>query len=78
MTPRAQDNLNLTWNIVGKSAIAALIAWAAYEFREMRVAVYTGQTEQAVMRNRMSTVEKDVAETKEAVKVIEAKLLKEK
>jgi len=71
MTPRSQDNLNLTWNIVGKSTLAALAAWAAWEFREMRVAVYSGQTATAVLENKVENIDN-------RVNVIEAKLLKEK
>lgn len=68
MTPPARDHI--TWSIIGRATIGALIAWAAYEFREMRSAVYNGQTKSAVLETRVEGLDT-------RVKRIEAKLYKE-
>lgn len=69
MTPPAKDHI--TWSIIGRVTIGALVAWAAWEFREMRTAVYAGQTKTAVLENKVENIDS-------RVKVIEAKLNKEK
>ena len=70
MTPPKPSEHGITWNVVGKATIAAMVAWAAYEFREMRTAVYNGQTKTAVLETRVDNVEG-------RVKRIEARIFKE-
>lgn len=68
MTPPARDHI--TWSIIGRVTIGALVAWAAYEFREMRTAVYKGQTSIAVIENKVENLDN-------RVKYIESRLHKE-
>lgn len=76
MPPPIKDNL--TWSNIGRAAIGALMAWAAWEFREMRVAVYAGQTETAVLKTEVVGIKKTQEEMKEEIRSINARLEKEK
>ena len=50
----------------------------ATALEELKAAVYSGREDTAVLKNRVTTVEGGLAETKDRVKVLESRLLKEK
>jgi len=75
---RAKDKVSLTWDVIGKASISIVIAWAAYEFRELRNVVYLSQTRSAVLENRMVNVESQVVEVKAHIEGIEARLRSDK
>ena len=90
MTPPRLDHPG--WNAVAKVALSIIgallvivVGWAARAAEkqsealdELKEAVYSGQKTDAVLENRVTTVEGSLAETKERVKTIESKLMKEK
>ena len=90
MTPPKFDHPG--WNAVAKvsmSIIGALliitVGWAARAaerqseaLEQLKEAVYAGQKDNAVLDNRVTTVEHGLAETKDRVKVLESRLFKEK
>ena len=49
----------------------------ATALEELKAAVYAGREDTAVLKNRVTTVEGDVAEIKQQVKYIESRLHKE-
>lgn len=82
MTPQKPANGDefghITWGTVGKAVISLLVAWAAWEFRQMREAVYTTSTRIAVVESRVHTLEKDADRTDKRVSTLEAKILGER
>jgi len=75
---RAKDKVSLTWDVIGKASISIVIAWAAYEFRELRNVVYSSQMRSAVIENRVSNVENAIGEVKTHIEGIEARLRSDK
>ena len=79
----SQENVNqepispITWGLLGKVTLAALVSWAAYEFRGMREAVYNTQTHLAVIESKLEAHAKDMDRTNKRVDKIEAKLFEE-
>lgn len=93
MTPPGKMNeVYPGWNAVAKVAIGVIGAiltivgsWVATAserqakaLEDLKAVVYAGQKDSAVLNNRVQTVETGLAETKDRVKVLESKLLKEK
>lgn len=90
MTPPKLDHPG--WNAVAKVALSIIgamlvivVGWAARAaerqseaLEELKKAVYSGQKDDAVLEKRVETVESGLAETKDRVRVIESKLMKEK
>jgi hypothetical protein len=59
----------VTWEWIAKGLLGAVLGWAAYEVREMRTAVYAGQTRSAVLEQKVETIDT-------RVKHLEAKVFK--
>ena len=90
MTPPKLDHPG--WNAVAKvsmSMIGALliitVGWAARAaerqseaLEQLKEAVYSGQKDNAVLENRVKTVESSLEETKNRVRVIESRLIKDR
>lgn len=80
------------WNAVAKIAIGivgvlltCVGTWVANTnerqakaLEELKAAVYAGQKDNAVLENRTTTLEHGLAETKDRVKVLESRIMKEK
>ena len=82
---RTTDQGHISWSLVAKLAIAiigALLTFAinrfATAFEELKTVVYATQKDSAVIDNRVTTVEHGLAETKDRVKVLESRIMKEK
>lgn len=64
--------------IIGVGALVAkAVDKQATALEDLKSAVYAGREDTAVLKNRVTTIEGDVAEIKAQVKYIEAKLHKE-
>ena len=89
MTPPSRDSVS--WDKAAKIAIGAVggilaivigIAVRAVErqttaFDELKTAVYAGKTDNAVLSNRVTNVEKSTEETKAKITAIESRLNKD-
>jgi len=69
--------IGATLTVVG-TMVASAAEKQAKALEELKAAVYAGQKENAVLDNRVTTVEHGLAETKDRVKVLESRLFKEK
>lgn len=69
--------IGATLTVVG-TLVASAAEKQAKALEELKAAVYAGQKDNAVLDNRVTTVEHGLAETKDRVKVLESRLFKEK
>jgi len=69
------DNANFTWSALGKAVLGLLVAWAAYEFRQMREAIYDGGKKTVVLETKVDFIERDHENTKKRVSELESKLM---
>ena len=69
--------IGATLTVVG-TLVASAAEKQAKALEELKAAVYAGQKDNAVLDNRVTTVEHGLAETKDRVRVLEFRLFKEK
>lgn len=72
VNPPHSDHGPVTWGLIGKVTLGAIISWAAWEFRGMRDAVYHGQERIGVIEAKVENHEKAIDEVKSQVKRLEA------
>ena len=65
----------ITWGAIGKTVLGFLIAWAAWEFRQMREAVYTSGTKIAVVEAKVNTLEGVSEKYEKRIENLESRLM---
>ena len=74
---RSTDNESyyINWNTIGRAVVGLLIAWAAWEFRQMREAIYSVTAKNNVLETRVGYVEQKQQKHEDRIEKLESRLM---